>query len=36
MDRKFDDASGGSGAVIVSPREDDKDRVDCYIALDLF
>ncbi|MCK9241514.1 hypothetical protein [Desulfocurvus sp.] len=35
LDRKFDDARGDSGSVIVSARADG-DGVDCYIALDLF
>jgi len=34
LDRKFDDARGDSGAVIIARR--DEDRVDCYIGLELF
>lgn len=34
LDRKFDNARGDSGSVIIAARDDG--RVDCFIALDLF
>ena len=32
LDRKFDNARGDSGSIIIAARDDD--RVDCYLALD--